>query len=961
VDRPQASASTRARQDIGRVRAPFVRADFLIRLIAAGGVSFVVAACSSATSNIPANTVPARLVSVAPSPASKQASPTANPTPAGRTATVRRGPIADVLLLNGRVGGVNETPLSFTARGTVASTNIQPGQGVTTGQVLVQADSKQLQKDIVAAQASVDSAVGRFKQGQAQAASRREVAIANSEADLRQAQADLGRVQRGASESERQAATASILTARANLDRTQAELARLTTPPDPTAVRAAGQQVAVAQLAVQAAESEQAKLKEGPNVSLQRDAEKNLISAQAAVLQAQTEYDRLSKGPDPYDIRTAQRAIDQATAAVAAAEGNDKTGPARDAAITSAKIAEQAARDGLAKLRDPPPPSTVELARLKLEDAKAGLIAAQERLNTARKGPDQSALDKVNVGVESARSALQAAQDTLTTLKTPATEAQQATAQAAIDGARLALASAETHQGEVEGRPTEAELRPAQDKVAAAQLALRRAQASAGDDGGGPDLKTLQLDIEVATNQLDALKSELEATRLVAPSDGIIAQLLVQPGDSFEAGRTVIVLAAASDSLVRVNLLDGGNPKRVAVDQKASVRLDGSDLQSFDGRVADFAEPAANGDRIALVQVSWNGARPAVGTGARVSITLQQKDNALLLPQRAIKVAGNSRYVESLDGATRKVIPIEVGIISGTDAEILGGVSEGQTFILDAQGSATLVDAPSARATAVPTAGSATAQPATGPATTTEPIGAVPTPTAVPAVGPFPAPATVGSASVAAPLVATAPIAQTISNPGAAPIVADWLRTVIDEQFTNNERGWPSDPRGNATLTDGSYQLRTRRPGQFVALGIPGATNLPDAVITATFHKTGGASGGGYGLIVRDQGPGPRDGVSQVGQFLVFEVGDKGELGAWLRDGDHWVDLQPWTASHAVRPGNAPNELVVSLVGDELDYFVNGAPVVQLQTSLRGGGAGIFIGGDGNQVALDRLSIEVTQ
>src|SRR5207249_644685 len=109
----------------------------------------------------------------------------------------------------------------------------------------------------------------------------------------------------------------------------------------------------------------------------------------------------------------------------------------------------------------------------------------------------------------------------------------------------------------------------------------------------------------------------------------------------------------------------------------------------------------------------------------------------------------------------------------------------------------------------------------------------------------------------------------------------------------------------------------------FVAVSAP-ITNLPaDVVVSATFRKLAGPSGGGYGIIVRDQSTTPRDGTKQDGQFYVLEVGDKGEVGIWRRDSDHWVDLLPWQRTDAVKPGTATNELSVRAVGNTLSLLVN--------------------------------------
>jgi hypothetical protein len=215
--------------------------------------------------------------------------------------------------------------------------------------------------------------------------------------------------------------------------------------------------------------------------------------------------------------------------------------------------------------------------------------------------------------------------------------------------------------------------------------------------------------------------------------------------------------------------------------------------------------------------------------------------------------------------------------------------------------------------------------------------------------------------AVVPPVVPAA--SMTLVTPSAAsPAVASRFRTVLDERFADSQRRWPDNPRGTAWLADGSYNLSPREPGRFVAISAPIADTFGDVDVTATFRKTGGPPGGGYGLVLRDQGPGRQDGLAQSGRFFVFEVGDRGELGVWLREGDRWVDLIPWTPSEVVRPGTAQNQVRVTANGENMNFFVNGMLVATgVDTVLRQGTVGIFVGGDLNEVSVERFTVQVPQ
>jgi len=209
------------------------------------------------------------------------------------------------------------------------------------------------------------------------------------------------------------------------------------------------------------------------------------------------------------------------------------------------------------------------------------------------------------------------------------------------------------------------------------------------------------------------------------------------------------------------------------------------------------------------------------------------------------------------------------------------------------------------------------------------------------------------------PDVTPSPTTSVAVTPSSTSAVA--LVPYLDERFADNRRGWPSEPGSTAWIATEGYRLFAREAGRFVAVGVPATPRLPGVSITGTFRKVGGPAGGGYGLIVRDQADSPRDGLNQDGYYYVFEVGDRGEVGIWRRERDHWADLLAWTPSPSVRTADARNELQVRAIGEQLEFIVNGEIVArQRDTTLGMGTVGIFVGGDGNQVVLERLLVEGT-
>jgi hypothetical protein len=201
-----------------------------------------------------------------------------------------------------------------------------------------------------------------------------------------------------------------------------------------------------------------------------------------------------------------------------------------------------------------------------------------------------------------------------------------------------------------------------------------------------------------------------------------------------------------------------------------------------------------------------------------------------------------------------------------------------------------------------------------------------------------------GSTPTTAALVSQAQAVQ--STPPALSLIDQRLRAA-----------WPDNQASTAWFESGGYQIYVRNPGDFVAIRAPTVGAVDDVVVSGTFRKVGGPAGGGYGLIVRDRRTSMGNGLDQSGQFLVAGVGDRGQIGIWRRDNDRWLDLIPWTDSSSVHPGNVANELTVDVSGSQLRFDVNGVRVASIESPLATGRVGIFVGGDLNEVLVERLVV----
>lgn len=583
-----------------------------------------------------------------------------------RSAVVKRGNIVETLQLYGRVAGQEELTLTAPVSGRVDAVAVKPGQSVHEGDLLVQADSKQIEKDLAAARARLETSSLRMQQAQAQTdarqrdvarrvaadQARKQVAVSDAQAGLRRAQAELDRIRAGSADADIQAAQDAVTSAQAALDQAQQQQDQ--------------QQQKQQQQAQQQQKQQREQAARLAGLQL-KSAQRDVQTAQAHYAQAQTNLERLKKGPDAAEVRAAERDVERAQnelQAKSSTQVDDNERAAHDAEIADARLNVQAAQDQLAQVRAGATPQALEAAQLAVDDARRALDAANDQVSSLRTGLAQS--DST---------------DATTTVPDDITSP-------AVQTARQVLELAQAHLAELTSHPTPTELRDAMDRVAAAQAALNQARSSVDDaqppdDPALGDFETVVLakSIEGDRAEVESLEHDLAATRLVAPSAGVVAAVQVRPGDSLVIGRPVLVLTKPGQPIIALDL-DPDDAARVSTGQKATVQLDGDAGPPLDGSVLNVGKPDSQGGPVAQLQVAWPKSPPVFGATAQVVLAVQEKDNVLLVPRKALRTAGTKQYVEYMDGGSRKVADVQIGIIGDDDVEVLSGLKDGQTILV---------------------------------------------------------------------------------------------------------------------------------------------------------------------------------------------------------------------------------------------------------------------------------------
>lgn len=302
------------------------------------------------------------------------------------------------------------------------------------------------------------------------------------------------------------------------------------------------------------------------------------------------------------------------------------------------------------------------LVQLRSQEADAALASARGALAEAQ-GRARQLLDVqrpvADQQLVQARAALRLAEQELQRARD--LRAREFVSQARVDEAERVLATAR-----------------------AAELAAQ-AQARANLDGG-VETELVRTRLEQARAALDAAQARRELLALRAPADAVVLTRSAEPGDTAQAGRTVLELAQDGETRI-ITAVDEKNLRFLAPGLKASAVADAFPDRRFDA-VVTYVAPAIDAQR-GTVELRLAVPNPPdfLKTDMTVSVEMVagRRDSAVRLPADAVRGAetGAPWVLVARDGLAVRV-PVALGLRGVGVVEIASGLDAGEAVILPA-------------------------------------------------------------------------------------------------------------------------------------------------------------------------------------------------------------------------------------------------------------------------------------
>jgi HlyD family secretion protein len=226
--------------------------------------------------------------------------------------------------------------------------------------------------------------------------------------------------------------------------------------------------------------------------------------------------------------------------------------------------------------------------------------------------------------------------------------------------------------------------------IASAQQAVVSAQADLDDllNGGNVnDVKQAKANLQQAQAALDLARSNLTKTTLVAPFDGIVAQINLHPGAQTPNGAAVIMLDTGS---YYVDIaVDETDVAKLALDQPTSLTLDALPGVTVNGKVARIGDTGTKtGDVVAYpvrIQIDPAGQPLRTSMSTTATVTTSIVKDAVRVRNRFVRLnrsTGKATVQLRQPDGTYKEVEITLGIRNDTYSEVKSGLKPGDTIAI---------------------------------------------------------------------------------------------------------------------------------------------------------------------------------------------------------------------------------------------------------------------------------------
>jgi HlyD family secretion protein len=196
-------------------------------------------------------------------------------------------------------------------------------------------------------------------------------------------------------------------------------------------------------------------------------------------------------------------------------------------------------------------------------------------------------------------------------------------------------------------------------------------------------------EIAAARAEVQALQNTIDQARIIAPFDGTVTEIFVNPGQSVSQGDYAVQIDDLENPLIELSIPQT-EVNTLQIGQEARFTFDAIPAREYQGYVQEIAAAGndVSGQTMFPVTIRVIDADELVKMGftAYVQIIIKQAEDALLIPNQAVfyDEEGATYVMLENEDKSHSEIYVETGARSDAHTEVISGdISEGKLLVVN--------------------------------------------------------------------------------------------------------------------------------------------------------------------------------------------------------------------------------------------------------------------------------------
>jgi HlyD family secretion protein len=266
------------------------------------------------------------------------------------------------------------------------------------------------------------------------------------------------------------------------------------------------------------------------------------------------------------------------------------------------------------------------------------------------------------------------------------------------------------NQAEINLKSAQLQLTSAEDTLASDQTNLANSKTTQDVASNTSKVQNDQLNVssnnlkvESAQESVNEAESQISALTIKSPINGVVVAENNNTGDSVQSGAAIATVSNLSSLEVNV-AVDELDIAKVKTGQTAQITFGALPNSTFQGTVESIAQVGTSTNNVTTYNVTVSIANPTgvmIGMNANVTIAVQSKADALVVPTEALVERNGNKYVmidnsaastssstssntygSRMRSSAGSLVQITTGLVNENYIEVTSGVTDGEKLLI---------------------------------------------------------------------------------------------------------------------------------------------------------------------------------------------------------------------------------------------------------------------------------------